>query len=165
MNDVSLNEWMNLLRECSNSRKRTELQNELVAADTSPGRVGLIPKEDFIKGLQLEDYVANRIVTIYAYGNGDMIDYKTFLSDLAARCGVFTVDLESQVEVLKKHAQTLLRELNERMETIEKDNLIETLEIANMELQRRAEELALIKKSIGANARNTSRQSGLRIRE
>jgi hypothetical protein len=141
------------------------LQKELILADNAPDKVGLVARPDFIKTLQLDDNSANRIASIYTYGNGDMIDYKTFLSDLAARSGIFTVDLESQIEILKRHAHSLLRELNERIESVEKGDLIETLEISNSELQRRAEELARIKHGLGATLRNYSRKPGLPIRE
>jgi len=165
---IGVADWMNMLHACvSGNRKRRDLQKELQSLDPSPDKVGLVSLEDFLNVLKYvdDDVIVNRIASIYAYGTGDMIDYKAFTSDIACRSGVFVVDLENQIDILKKHAHSLLKELHERMESIEKGDLIETLEIANAELQRRAEELAVMKKSLGSTKRHASRNIGLRIRE
>jgi hypothetical protein len=84
------------------------------------------------------------LIDVYAFGD-DQVDYKAFLSDLATRHNVFSVDLETENRKLRGHVDALMRELKERIESIEGGSLMQSLENANEELSKRENELKLYK--------------------
>ena len=116
--DVSVSEWIDLLRACMQARNREDLATELIEADYR--KHSLIEKRTFVRALgqNVNKHIAATLCDIYAFSE-DQIDYKTFLSDLATRCGLYSVDLEVENSILRKHVNLLMNELKERIETVE----------------------------------------------
>ena len=139
--------WLDMLATCTRTLDREELTKDLVESDYA--RTSLVDRHTFIRalGYDLDRHIIQSLTDIYAYGD-EQVDYKTFLSDLATRCGVFSVDLEFENRKLRDHVQSLMTELNERIEAFEGGHLLDTLEQANKELMRKDGELKLYKSEL-----------------
>ena len=123
--DATVSEWIDLLRHCLHARNREDLATELIEADYR--KLSLVDKRTFLRALgrNINRNVAQTLTDIYAFGE-DQIDYKTFLSDLATRCGLYSVDLEVENSILRKHVEVLMKELNDRIESVETECAADT---------------------------------------
>jgi hypothetical protein len=116
--------WTELLHLCATGRNKDDMQVEMSKHDRTPNKVGLVERGIFMNALggSLEDICKERIADIYGYSD-EFVDYKTFLSDLSTRCGVFTMDVEQENGVLRRHICSLMRELNAEMNALEDDEM------------------------------------------
>ena len=142
--DVTLNEWAAILRSIESPEQRVEIAHEMSQSDYRKN--GLIDKSSFMRAL---DPVMPRestcvLIDVYAFGD-DQVDYKAFLSDLATRNNVFSVDVEAENRKLRGHVEALMRELQERIESVENGSILQSLENANEELVKRENELKMYK--------------------
>jgi hypothetical protein len=142
--DVTLSEWVCLLRSIDPPEHRLEIADEMVQSDFRKN--GLIDRSSFLRALApvIPREPISVLIDVYAFGD-DQVDYKAFLSDLATRHNVFSVDLETENRKLRGHVDALMRELKERIESIEGGSLMQSLENANEELSKRENELKLYK--------------------
>lgn len=147
--ELSVAEWIDIVRACIDTRN--VITSSLTEADIVGE--GLLSRSSFRRctGPFISGPSIERLTDIYAYGENE-VDYKTFLADIATRAGVFTTDLETENRTLRLHIDSLINELSEKMEVIENEELLETLQIANDELIRKEFEIQRYK---GATITNT----------
>ena len=127
---TTIDAWMKLLSKCI--PKRAEMGKTLVDFDI--GNTGLITRSMFIRCLTDLDFMTiEQIVDIYV-SNNEQVDYKTFLSDLASRSGIFTTDLEAENTTLRNHVHSLMSELSYKIDSIESHDLMATLQTVNEQL-------------------------------
>ena len=141
--EISLNEWANLLRSVQTGHDRCELASDLSASDYR--KSGLIDRNVFNRYLSyLPTRSIQTLVEVYGFGD-DQVDYKSFLSDLATRSNVFISDVDLENRTLRSHVQSLMTELKDRIESVETTRLVESLENAQQEIQKKDSELKMYK--------------------
>ena len=157
--DTPVSEWMDLLRACICARNRQDLANELIEADYR--RVSLVDKRTFLRALgqNLDPTAAKTLAAIYYFGE-DQVDYKTFLSDLATRCGIHSVDLEVENAALRDHVARLMGELQEKIEILENDGCLEE---SKKELERKNHQLNIYKLELERVRTNSRRSATISI--
>jgi hypothetical protein len=117
---LQIHEWFDLLRGitavCDPEVLRRLLFNDL--------EVTSINQDEF--RLRVGSFIDSRTVdTICSvYRLNDTIDVKLFLSDVFARCGDNVIDLEGRVSTLRRHINSLMYELKDKIECIESGNAI-----------------------------------------
>ena len=154
--DVTLTDWVRILKDCALRRERSQLQSDLLHSDYR--KSGFIDRQSFVRLLSGATSMdsAQTLLDIYSAGD-DKVAYKTFLSDLATREGVVICDVEEENRALRGHVETLISELQERIETAESGQLEESLQHANTELMRKDDELRVYKAELNRVFRGGSR--------
>lgn len=142
--EVILTDWIELLRSCTLARDRESIAQDLTSCDYAG--TSLVDRKTFARaiGPAVDSHVVEALTGIYAYGD-EQVDYKTFLSDIATRSGVYASDVEAQNRILRGHVEELMRELSERIESVESGPLIATLDSANRQIAEKENELKLYK--------------------
>jgi hypothetical protein len=157
--EVSLDEWVLLLRRIASTNSLHVLTDEFGHSDYRQN--GLVDRSVFQRVLAetIDRDQINILIDIYAFGD-EQVDYKAFLSDVGTRSNIFLVDLESQNRKLRSHVDSLMKELKERIESVENSQIIESLQHANHQLAKREDELKVYKTELNRflthNVRNVS---------
>ena len=142
--EVGLDEWVLLLRRIASTNSLHALTDEFGNSDYRQN--GLVDRSVFQRTLAEtidRDHI-NILIDIYAFGD-EQVDYKAFLSDVGTRSNIFLVDLESQNRKLRGHVDSLMRELQDRIESVENSQMLESLQHANQQLAKREDELKVYK--------------------
>jgi hypothetical protein len=105
-----------------------------------------VDRHTFIRalGCAISQSSARTLVLTYS-AKEDQVAYKSFLSDLAVRDGVSLRDIETENSTLRGHVNSLMQELEDRIEAAESGQLAETLEHATKELAKKDNELRMYK--------------------
>ena len=142
--EVTLTDWIELLRSCTLARDRESISHDLTSCDYAG--TSLVDRKTFARaiGPAVDSHVVEALTDIYAYGD-EQVDYKTFLSDIATRSGVYASDVEAQNRILRGHVEELMRELSERLDSVESGPLLATLDSANRQIAEKENELKLYK--------------------
>ena len=142
--EVTLSEWTQILEECLRGRARADIESDLVDSDYR--KAGLVDRHTFIRalGCAISQSSARTLVLTYS-AKEDQVAYKSFLSDLAVRDGVSLRDIETENSTLRGHVNSLMQELEDRIEAAESGQLAETLEHATKELAKKDNELRMYK--------------------
>ena len=115
---VAPDEWSALIRRIA-SGCDPEVLRRLLSNDSE---VTPIDEDEFRSRIAslIDANTIDSLCSVYRVDN--CIDVKLFLSDIFARCGDNVIDLEGRVSTLRRHVNTLMYELKDKIECIESGN-------------------------------------------